>query len=119
MRTGKRKAGEGRRQVTDFEETVCCPSAIVQRAAWQKMVCARGVSGVMDPRKAISTNPNGVRGRTTTWRLLIGAEGIPSVSKVYQLVTHWLVLGDFWKFFLMTSGKSQHAVAAFSVLLIL
>ena len=30
---GKRKIGEERRQATDFEEAVCCPSAIVQGAA--------------------------------------------------------------------------------------
>ena len=35
-KTGKRKAGEERRQVIDFKEAVCCPSAVVQRAAWQK-----------------------------------------------------------------------------------
>ena len=35
---GKRKAGERkeRKQVTDFEEAVCCPSAVVQGAAYQK-----------------------------------------------------------------------------------
>ena len=32
----KRKAGEERRQATDFKEAVCCPSAVVQGAAWQK-----------------------------------------------------------------------------------
>ena len=44
-KTGKRKAGEERR-LADFKETVCYPSAVVQRAAWQKMVSVRGVSGV-------------------------------------------------------------------------
>ena len=29
-----------------FEETVCCPSAVVQGAARQKMVCVGGVPGV-------------------------------------------------------------------------
>ena len=29
-RTGKRKAGEGRRQATDFKESVSCHSAVVQ-----------------------------------------------------------------------------------------
>ena len=28
-KTGKRKAGEGRRQATDFKEAACCPFAIV------------------------------------------------------------------------------------------
>ena len=35
-RTGKRKAGEERKQATDFEEAVCCPSAVVQGAAQRK-----------------------------------------------------------------------------------
>ena len=30
---GKRGAGEKKTQVTDFEETVCCPTAVVQGAA--------------------------------------------------------------------------------------
>ena len=34
-KTGKRKTGEEkkRKQATDFEKAVCCPSAVVQRAA--------------------------------------------------------------------------------------
>ena len=35
MKTRKRKAEE-RRQATDFKETVCCPSAVVQGATQQK-----------------------------------------------------------------------------------
>ena len=34
---GKRRAGEERRQATDFIEAVCCPSAVVHGTAWQKM----------------------------------------------------------------------------------
>ena len=44
-KTGKRKAGEERKQA-DFKETACYPSAVVQRAARQKMVCVRGVPRV-------------------------------------------------------------------------
>ena len=29
MKTGKRKAGKGRRQATDFKEAACCPFAVV------------------------------------------------------------------------------------------
>ena len=32
MKTGYRRAGEERKQATDFEEAVCCPSAVVQGA---------------------------------------------------------------------------------------
>ena len=35
-KTGKIKAGEERRQVTDVKEATCCPSAVIQRAARQK-----------------------------------------------------------------------------------
>ena len=35
-KTGKRKAGEGRRLATDFKEAVCCSSAVVQGAARRK-----------------------------------------------------------------------------------
>ena len=44
-KTGKRKAGEERRQA-DFKETACYPSVVVQGAARQKMVSLRGVPGV-------------------------------------------------------------------------
>ena len=45
--TDKREAGkEEKRQLTDFRATACCPSTVVQRAARQKMVCMKGVSGV-------------------------------------------------------------------------
>ena len=33
MKTGKRKAGEERRQMANFKEAACCPSAVVQGAA--------------------------------------------------------------------------------------
>ena len=36
MKTGKRKAGEERRQVIDFKEAACCPSAVVQVAVQQE-----------------------------------------------------------------------------------
>ena len=35
-KTGKRKAGEERRQATDLKKAVCCPSAVVQGAARRK-----------------------------------------------------------------------------------
>ena len=44
-KTVKRKAGVKRRQA-DFEEAACYPSAVVQGAARQKMLCLRGVPGV-------------------------------------------------------------------------
>ena len=37
-KTGKRKAGEKRKQATDFKRAACCLSAVVQGAARQKMV---------------------------------------------------------------------------------
>ena len=37
-KTGMKKAGEGRRQATDFRKAVCCSSAVVQGAAQQKIV---------------------------------------------------------------------------------
>ena len=45
-KTVKRKAGEEKRQTTDFKEATCCPSAVVQGAAREKMFCARRVPGV-------------------------------------------------------------------------
>ena len=35
-KTNKRRAGEERKQATDFKEAVCCPTAVVQGAARQK-----------------------------------------------------------------------------------
>ena len=43
--TGKRKAGEGRRQETNFREAARCPSAVVQGQHGEKMVCSRGMPG--------------------------------------------------------------------------
>ena len=37
-KTSMKKAEEGRRQATNFREAMCCTSAVVQGAAWQKMV---------------------------------------------------------------------------------
>ena len=45
-KTAKRKAGEKRRQATDFKEAVCCPSAVVQGKNGEKMICVTGVPGV-------------------------------------------------------------------------
>ena len=45
-KTGKRNAGEERKQSIDFRKAACCSSAVVQRAARQKMVCMRGLPGV-------------------------------------------------------------------------
>ena len=33
---GKRKTREKRKQAIDFKKTVCCPSTVVQGAAWRK-----------------------------------------------------------------------------------
>ena len=35
-KTGKRRAEEERKQVTDFREAMCCSSAVVQGEAWKK-----------------------------------------------------------------------------------
>ena len=42
-KTGKRKAGEERRQTTDFKEVACCPSAVVEGATRQKNSLCEGV----------------------------------------------------------------------------
>ena len=53
--TGKRKAVEKeKKQSKNSRETECFPSAVIHRAAQQKNVCVRGVSGV-----------NGVLGRAS------------------------------------------------------
>ena len=77
-KTGKRKAGEERRQVTDFKEAACCPSAVVQEPARQKNgLCEGSALGNWDLRQGqqpFRLNPNEVGDRTTTLRrLLIGA----------------------------------------------
>ena len=40
-KTGKRWAGEERRQETDFKEAPCCPSAVVKGQHGDQMICAR------------------------------------------------------------------------------
>ena len=49
-KTGKRKEEEERKQA-NFKEAACYPSAVVQRAARQKMVGVREVPGVTGPRE--------------------------------------------------------------------
>ena len=44
-KTGKREGGVEKRQA-NFKEAACYPSAVVQGAALEKMVCVRGVPGV-------------------------------------------------------------------------
>ena len=77
-KTGKRKAGEEKKQATDFKEAACCPSAVVQGAAGRKnSLCERNARDNLYPREGqqpFRPNPNGVGDRTTTLRrLLIGA----------------------------------------------
>ena len=60
---GKRETGEERRQGTNFKEAACCPSAVVQRAARQKMVCVRGVPGITGTLGKANSHFN----RTQTW----------------------------------------------------
>ena len=75
---GKRRAGEKkkRKQATDFEETVCCHSAVVQGQHSEKIKGrARGDWDPREGQQPFRPNPNGVGDRTTTLRrLLIGAE---------------------------------------------
>ena len=50
-KTGKRKAGEERRQA-DFKEAACCPSVMIQGAARQKNgLCEGSARGNWDPRE--------------------------------------------------------------------
>ena len=49
-KTRKRKAGEERRQA-DFKETACCPSAVVQGAAWRKTVKGRPTVILIQPKR--------------------------------------------------------------------
>ena len=54
-KTSKRKTREERRQAADFTEAACCPSAVVQGAAWQKNALWEGSArGNWDPRKTNS-----------------------------------------------------------------
>ena len=45
----RRQAEEERKQATNFEEAVCCPSAVIQGTAQQKM--KRSARGNWDPRE--------------------------------------------------------------------
>ena len=50
-KTGKKKTGVERRQA-NFKKAACCPSAVVQRAAWRKNgLCEGSTRGNWDPRK--------------------------------------------------------------------
>ena len=76
---GKRKAGEERKQSTDFKEAASCPSLVVQREARQKNdLCEGNALGNFDPREGqqpFRPNPNGVGDRTATLKwLLMGAD---------------------------------------------
>ena len=76
-KTSKRRAEERKRkQAADFEEAVCCPSAIVQWQVSEKIKgSAWGNWGPREGQQSFRPNPNGVGDRNTTLRrLLIGAE---------------------------------------------
>ena len=76
----KRKAGEQRKQATDFEGAVCCPKVVAQQVFCgqhsEKMKWS--ALGNWDPQKGqqpFGPNPNVFGECTTTLRrLLIGAE---------------------------------------------
>ena len=90
---GKRKAGEERRQATDFKEAACCSSAVVQGAARRENgLCegsARGNWDLREGQQPFRPNPNGVGGRTTTLRrLLIGATKLEFASFIVIFVDH-------------------------------
>ena len=76
----RRRAGEKkkRKQETDFEEAVCCPSAVVQGAAQRKMKgSARGNWDPREGQQPFRPDSNGVGDCATTLRrLLIGADFI-------------------------------------------
>ena len=51
-KTGKRKAGEERKQATDFKKAACCPFEVVQGVARRKnSLCEGSVRGNWNPRK--------------------------------------------------------------------
>ena len=53
----KREAGEEERnRLTHFKDAVGCPSAVVQRVAWQKMICMRGLLRVTGALKKAITH---------------------------------------------------------------
>ena len=80
-KTGKRKAGEKKRPTTDFNEAVCCSSAVVQGAARRKNgLCEGNVQSNWNPlelKQPFQLNPNWVRDCTNTLgQLLIGAGSV-------------------------------------------
>ena len=91
-KTGKGKAGEERRQATDFKEAACCLllSFRGQHNKWRtNSLCEGSAQGNWDPREGqqlFRFNPNGVEDRTTTLRwLLIGAVQVCSLDTVYSI----------------------------------
>ena len=76
-KTNKRKAGEERRQATDFKEVACYPSAVVQGLHSKKMVCVREGPGVTATLGKANSHFNptqtGLDRITALSRLLIGA----------------------------------------------
>ena len=75
-KTGRRRAGEKRKQATDFKEAVCCllPSFRGQHSEKMKG-SARGNWDPREVQQPFRPNPNEVGDRITTLRrLLIGAE---------------------------------------------
>ena len=88
-RTSKRKAGEERRHA-DFKEAVCYPSAIVHGAARKKMVCVRGVTGVIGTRGKANSHFNPTQtglgaALPRLRRLLIGAVDFARFRCIYYI----------------------------------
>ena len=59
-KTRKRKAGEERRQ-TDFKETACYPSAVVQGAARRKNALCEGRPGVNETLEKANSHFNPIQ----------------------------------------------------------
>ena len=93
-KTSKRKAGEERRQATDFKEAACCPCAVVKEAARRKNgLCEGSAWGNWDPREGqqlFRSNLKGVGNRATTLkRLLIGAVLHLALANVQKQLCFW------------------------------
>ena len=92
---GKRGAGEmkKRKQATN-SKAVCCPSAVVEGAAWRKN--KRSALGNWDPgegQQPLRPNPNGIGNRTTTLKQLL----IVAAQDSHYANLSRFMLGEFSK----------------------
>ena len=70
-----------KKHLTDFRKTDRCPSRVVQKTAWRKKGCLRGVHGVTGTLEKVTSH---FEGRSTTLRRLLIVAVIHPIVRAFD-----------------------------------